>query len=205
MAEQLRAINVQPSNIILEPVGRNTAPAIALAAIVQPEAILMVLPSDHIIKNISAFEKSVEAAVEQAQQGKFVAFGITPTAPETGYGYIKIGDVITGDTSKIDQFVEKPDKETAQAYLASGNYLWNSGMFMFKAYRYLEELERHNPEMLSACQKAMEASSKDLDFTRIDADAFEACPDDSIDYAVMEKTEDAVVVRMDAEWSDVGS
>jgi mannose-1-phosphate guanylyltransferase/mannose-6-phosphate isomerase len=205
VAEQLRAIAIKPSGIILEPFGRNTAPAIALAALAQPDATLLVLPADHVIKNIAAFEHAVAIAETQALQGKLVTFGIVPNAPETGYGYIKTGILLEKDVHRVDQFVEKPDQATAETYLAEGNYLWNSGMFMFTAARYLEELEKFNPAMVVACRQAMAGTSSDLDFTRLDANAFEACPDDSIDYAVMEKTEDAVIVPLDADWSDVGS
>ena len=205
VAEQLRAIDVQSSDIILEPFGRNTAPAIALAALSQPEATLLVLPADHVIKNIPEFEKAAVIAKGQAEQGKLVAFGIVPTAPETGYGYVKAGVLTDKSVHSVDSFVEKPDKATAESYLAGGNYLWNSGMFMFKATRYLEELEAFNPDMVAACRDAIVGGSKDLDFKRLDVEAFKRCPDDSIDYAVMEKTQDAVVVPLDAGWSDVGS
>ncbi len=205
VAEQLRLISVEPSGIILEPFGRNTAPAIALAALAQPDAVLLVLPADHVIKNISAFEQAVVTAEEQAQKNKLVTFGIVPTAPETGYGYIKAGVMLDKGVHSVDAFVEKPNKETAESYLKSKNYLWNSGMFMFKASRYLEELEKFNPDIVNACRKAMADTSSDLDFTRINAEAFAGCPDDSIDYAVMEKTKDAVIVPLDAGWSDVGS
>ena len=205
VAEQLRAMAVQPSAIVLEPFGRNTAPAIALAALVQPDAILLVLPADHVIKNIEAFEEAVALAEVQALNDKLVTFGIVPTAPETGYGYVKSGVSVDQTVHRVEQFVEKPDLATAERYLASGDYLWNSGMFMFKASRYLEELEKFNPAMVAACRQALAGESKDLDFTRLDVSAFEACPDDSIDYAVMEKTQDAVVVPLDAQWSDVGS
>lgn len=207
VAEQLRAINIKSKDIILEPFGRNTAPAIALAALTQPDALLLVLSADHVIKDISAFEHAVLAAEKQAQNDKLVAFGIVPTAPETGYGYVKTGaaTAIDNNAYAIDQFVEKPDLDTAKNYLASGDYLWNSGMFLFKASRYIEELEKFNPAMLNACREAIVGANKDLDFTRIDAATFEHCPDDSIDYAVMEKTLDAVVVPLDASWSDVGS
>ncbi|MBX2807333.1 MAG: mannose-1-phosphate guanylyltransferase/mannose-6-phosphate isomerase [Cellvibrionaceae bacterium] len=205
VAEQLRAMDITPTDIILEPCGRNTAPAIALAALSQPEAVLLVLPADHVIKNTEAFAQSVSQATLQAQAGKLVTFGIVPTAAETGYGYVKSGDSVGGTVCEVEQFVEKPDKATAESYIASGNYLWNSGIFMFKSSRYLEELEKFNPEMLAACRKAMVSTTRDFDFTRIDAEAFKACPEDSIDYAVMEKTADAVVVPLDASWSDVGS
>lgn len=205
VAEQLRAIDITSKDIILEPFGRNTAPAIALAALTQPDALLLVLSADHVIKDIAAFEHAVLAAEAQAQQDKLVAFGIVPTSPETGYGYVKTGTSLDGNACVIDQFVEKPDLATAESYLASGDYLWNSGMFLFKASRYLEELEKFNPDMLKACRESIAGATKDLDFTRIDAATFEQCPDDSIDYAVMEKTLDAVVVPLDASWSDVGS
>jgi mannose-1-phosphate guanylyltransferase/mannose-6-phosphate isomerase len=205
VAEQLRAIDTKSKDIILEPFGRNTAPAIALAALSQPDALLLVLSADHVIRDISAFEQSVLAAEVQAKQDKLVAFGIVPTAPETGYGYVKTGTKLDNNTYIIDQFVEKPNLATAEEYLDSGDYLWNSGMFLFKASRYIEELEKFNPEMLTICRESMASANKDLDFTRIDAKAFENCPDDSIDYAVMEKTESAVVVPLDAQWSDVGS
>lgn len=205
VAEQLRAIDITSKDIILEPFGRNTAPAIALAALTQPDALLLVLSADHVIKDIAAFEHAVLAAEAQAQQDKLVAFGIVPTSPETGYGYVKTGASLDGNACVIDQFVEKPDLATAESYLASGDYLWNSGMFLFKASRYLEELEKFNPDMLKACRESIAGANKDLDFTRIDAATFEQCPDDSIDYAVMEKTLDAVVVPLDASWSDVGS
>jgi mannose-1-phosphate guanylyltransferase/mannose-6-phosphate isomerase len=205
VAEQLRSMNVKPNDIILEPFGRNTAPAIALAALAQPDATLLVLPADHVIKDVAAFEKAVVVAKNQAEQNKLVTFGIVPTSPETGYGYVKAGVLLDKDVHTVDTFVEKPDLKTAQSYLASKNYLWNSGMFMFKASRYLEELHKFNPAMIEACQKALDGESRDLDFTRIDAKAFEVCPDDSIDYAVMEKTQDAVVVPLNADWNDVGS
>ncbi|ODS23857.1 mannose-1-phosphate guanylyltransferase/mannose-6-phosphate isomerase [Candidatus Endobugula sertula] len=205
VAEQLRSINLTPKDIILEPFGRNTAPAIALAALAQPDAVLLVLPADHVIKNITAFQESVIAAKKQALEGKLVTFGIVPTSAETGYGYVKAGAAIDTMSSVVEQFVEKPDQTTANQYLASGKYLWNSGMFLFKASRYIEELERCHPQMLHSCRQAIDNVERDLDFTRIDADTFQACPEDSIDYAVMEKTEDAVVVPLQAGWNDIGS
>lgn len=204
-AEQLRTIDVQPGAIILEPFGRNTAPAIALAALASPEATLLVLPADHVIQNISAFEQTIVAAILQAQQDRLVTFGIVPTAPETGYGYIKKGAQVTDDVYLLEQFVEKPALGTAEEYLASGDYLWNSGMFMFKSSRYLEELQKYYPSMVSACDKAMLGATRDTDFIRIDTDAFEGCPEESIDYAVMEKTSEAVIALLDAEWNDAGS
>jgi mannose-1-phosphate guanylyltransferase/mannose-6-phosphate isomerase len=210
-AEQLRLGGFSHSGIILEPVGRNTAPAIALAALQAlknakqgEEPILLVLAADHLIENITAFQSAVAKALPFAQNSQLVTFGIVPTAPETGYGYIKAGEM-QGNAFSVDQFVEKPDLETAQGYLASGHYYWNSGMFLFKASRYLEELKKHCPEIIIACEQAMAATDSDMDFIRVDKAAFEQCPDDSIDYAVMEKSNDVVVVPMDAGWSDVGS
>ncbi|WP_339386222.1 mannose-1-phosphate guanylyltransferase/mannose-6-phosphate isomerase [Vibrio caribbeanicus] len=210
VAEQLRQKNLNHSGIILEPVGRNTAPAIALAALraIQngQDPLLLVLAADHVIKDHSAFIQSVQEAVPEAESGKLVTFGIVPTAPETGYGYIKKGaGVESGHAYDVAQFVEKPDLKTAYAYLASGDYLWNSGMFLFKASRYLEELKSYNADIYNACQNAMAGAHDDLDFIRIEEESFAGCPDDSVDYAVMEKTKDAVVVPMDANWSDVGS
>ncbi len=212
VAEQLRENGTNASDIILEPVGRNTAPAIALAALSAvangDDPLLLVLAADHVIKDVEAFQQAVLDAETFANQNKLVTFGIVPSHPETGYGYIKQGlQQTTGSAIgfDVDCFVEKPDLETATGYLASGQYLWNSGMFMFKASRYLDELEKYSPEILTVCRKAYESNSKDLDFTRISADIFEQCPDDSVDYAVMEHTDDAVVVPLNAGWSDVGS
>ncbi|MFT5705903.1 MAG: mannose-1-phosphate guanylyltransferase [Oceanospirillaceae bacterium] len=210
VAEQLRQQNLSHSGIVLEPVGRNTAPAITLAALHAVkngnDALLLVLAADHVIQNQPAFVESVNQAIPQAESGKLVTFGIVPTAPETGYGYINKGQPISDNHAfKVAGFVEKPNLETAQMYLDSGNYLWNSGMFLFKASRYLEELELHHPEIMAACKLAIGGAHFDLDFIRLDEDSFSACPDESIDYAVMEKTKDAVVVPMDASWSDVGS
>ncbi|KIQ27159.1 mannose-1-phosphate guanylyltransferase/mannose-6-phosphate isomerase [Xanthomonas campestris] len=206
-AEQLQQLGVKPSAILLEPKGRNTAPAIAVAALEATrnggDPLLLVLPSDHVIRDEAAFQVAVTAAAAAAEQGKLVTFGIKPTAPETGYGYIKAG-AGTG-VSAVERFVEKPDLATAQGYLASGEYYWNSGMFLFRASRYLEELRKFQPAIADACQKAWEAAKRDADFTRLDKDAFAASPSDSIDYAVMEKTSDAVVVPLDAGWNDVGS
>ncbi|QYJ80556.1 mannose-1-phosphate guanylyltransferase/mannose-6-phosphate isomerase [Shewanella acanthi] len=215
-AEQMRLGGFSHSGIILEPVGRNTAPAIALAALQalkqfeanpkNEEPMLLVLAADHVIKDEAAFCESIEKAVPFAQADKLVTFGIVPITPETGYGYIKRGEV-QGDNAgfRVAQFVEKPNLATAQDYLASGEYYWNSGMFLFKASTYLAELKAHRPDMFSACEQAMAETQADLDFIRVDKAAFEACPDDSIDYAVMEKTTQAVVVAMDCGWSDVGS
>ena len=216
VAEQFRASKIPNSGIILEPVGRNTAPAIALAALTaiknNNDPLLLVLAADHLIKNDQAFRQSVEAATEFAKSGKLVTFGIVPTVPETGYGYIKRGEAYANSAGYcVTEFVEKPNQTTAQAYLDSENYYWNSGMFLFKASLYLEELEAHSPEIYTACVQAISNTTQDFDFLRVDKAAFEACPDNSIDYAVMEplcSSEDSdkvVVVPMDCGWSDIGS
>ena len=210
VAEQLREIRIEPQALVLEPVGRNTAPAIALAAQAAlgaagaADPLLLVLPADHVIRNVPAFQKAVRAALGPADAGKLVTFGIVPSSPETGYGYIERG-ATQGDAYTIARFVEKPDAARAEQFVASGQYYWNSGMFLFRARRYLEELERLAPEMARVCAQAFAAARADLDFTRIERERFEACPADSIDYAVMEKTGDAVVVPLNAGWSDVGS
>lgn len=210
-AEQLRTLGYDGSQILLEPAGRNTAPAIALAALhacKQGEAgkqtVLLVLAADHLIDDVPSFHRCIEAALPLVQAGKLVACGVVPTHAEIGYGYIEQGEPLGGGFV-VTRFVEKPDATAAQTYLDSGRFLWNSGMFLFTAWRYLEELERFAPEMLRACRAAMDAAEEDLTFVRVDKAAFEACPADSIDYAVMEKTADAVVVPLDAGWSDVGS
>jgi len=209
VAEQVKQVKCYDATILLEPQGRNTAPAVALAAlnalIENKETLLLVLAADHVIKDTIKFHQAVSVAALSAQQGKLVTFGIVPTHAETGYGYIKQGNEKGDGTYQVAKFVEKPNKETAQAYLASGEYLWNSGMFLFKASRYIEELEKFRPDILASCQEAMTKVEKDLDFIRPDREAFLQCADESIDYAVMEKTADAVVVPLDAGWSDVGS
>ncbi|MFB2667685.1 mannose-1-phosphate guanylyltransferase/mannose-6-phosphate isomerase [Shewanella xiamenensis] len=206
-AEQVRQLGVKHSGIFLEPVGRNTAPAIALAAFKAVESghdpLLLVLAADHVIENVQAFQQSINSATELALEGKLVTFGIVGNKPETGYGYIKRGEACQHGYI-VDGFVEKPNLSTAKEYIASGDYYWNSGMFLFKASRYLSELKVYRPDIYSACELAMQVQNNDIDFIRIDKAAFEACPDDSIDYAVMEHTNDAVVVPMDAGWSDVG-
>ncbi|KQB52589.1 mannose-1-phosphate guanyltransferase [Pseudomonas endophytica] len=211
-AEQLRMLGLEKANILLEPIGRNTAPAIALAALQALEAhgeaedpILLVLAADHLIQDVSAFQASIQTALPLAQEGKLVTFGIVPTHAETGYGYIEKGAEAGVGGFRVSRFVEKPDLETAQGYLASGSYFWNSGMFMFRASRYLQELENFRPDILAACRMALAGGTQDMHFTRIDEVAFAACPDDSVDYAVMEKTADAVMVPLDAGWSDIGS
>ncbi|EOW9219785.1 mannose-1-phosphate guanylyltransferase/mannose-6-phosphate isomerase [Vibrio cholerae] len=209
VAEQLRQLRIKHGGIVLEPVGRNTAPAIALAALHATkhgdDPLLLVLAADHVIQNQAAFTQAVKNAVKPAEQGMLVTFGIVPTAPETGYGYIKQGEVVGETAYRVAQFVEKPNLVTAEQYLASGEYYWNSGMFLFKASRYLKELKAHRPDILHACELAMQGARGDLDFVRIEESSFTECPEDSIDYAVMEKTQDALVVPMDAGWSDVGS
>ncbi|WP_429096022.1 mannose-1-phosphate guanylyltransferase/mannose-6-phosphate isomerase [Aeromonas media] len=209
VAEQLRKGNLQHSGIALEPFGRNTAPAVAIAALHAStqgdDPLLLVLAADHVIAKPAVFCQTVQAAIPLAEQGKLVTFGIVPTAPETGYGYIQQGRDVGHCASTVAAFVEKPDLTTAQQYLIDGRYLWNSGMFLFKASVYLQELKQHNPAMLAACEQALSLAQDDLDFIRLDPDSFAVCPDDSIDYAVMEKTANAVVMPLDANWSDVGS
>jgi len=210
VAEQLRQMEVDQPSILLEPVGRNTAPAIALAALHEQasrgeDALLLVLSADHVIPDAKAFRDAVEQAVEPARQGRLATFGIVPDKAETGYGYIRKGEELSSSVHEIDRFVEKPDQATAEAYLESGDYLWNSGMFLFSAGAFLAELELHHPEILAATRKAMQQEQRDLDFIRVDEEAFAACPAESIDYAVMEKTGRAVVVPLDAGWNDIGS
>jgi mannose-1-phosphate guanylyltransferase len=205
VAEQLRAIDAL-GKIILEPVGRNTAPAIALAALAEKEndPLLLILAADHVIADQAAFTEAVMKAVPLAEAGKLVTFGILPTEPHTGYGYIETS-VSVADAYEVSSFKEKPDVDTAAQYVAEGGYYWNSGMFLFKASTVLAELKAHRPDIYDACERAVSIVSSDLDFIRIDGEAFEACPDDSIDYAVMERTKDAVVVPLDAGWNDIGS
>ena len=212
VAEQLRAMGMVPGAIMLEPVGRNTAPAIAAAAHLLTargqDPVLLVLPSDHFIRDVGRFRQVVAAGQSYAEAGRLITFGIVPGAPETGYGYIRKGPAITGGGGKavtVARFVEKPDLATAQDYLASGDYCWNSGMFMFKASFYLGELKTHAPAIFDASLRAVQAGREDLDFFRLDAAAFESCPADSIDYAVMEKTGQAAMLMLDAGWNDVGS
>ncbi len=209
VAEQLRQVDLAASALILEPEGRNTAPAVALAALQavrdDPEALLLVLPADHLIQNVAAFVEAVGKAVPLALQGRLMTFGVVPSAAETGYGYIKCGAALEPGLYDLERFVEKPDVETAQAYLESGNYLWNSGMFLLRASTYLEQLGQHNPDILASCRQAMEGAARDMDFVRPDAAAFAACPSNSIDYAVMEKTDAGGVVSLDCGWSDVGA
>jgi len=220
VAEQLRQAGHSASAVILEPVGRNTAPAVAVAALQAmaegADPLLLVLPADHVIRDAAALCAAINAGVAVAEQGALLTFGIVPTAAETGYGYIKRGKRLanTGDNTPhslpltpytVAGFVEKPDLATAESYLRSGEYLWNSGMFLFRASTYLQELAKHSPQMLAACRVSWQERKADLDFIRLDAEAFAACPADSIDYAVMEKTAQAAVIPLDAGWSDVGS
>jgi len=207
MAEQLWEIEAKPSAIILEPMGKNTAPAVAMAALTAASGddILLVLPADHVISNLDAFHAAIGQAKALAGQGFLVTFGIVPTEPETGYGYIKRDTLQHGSAFSVAAFVEKPDAETAKDYLQSGDYYWNSGMFAFKVDTFLSELEKFNPKMLACCKQALKAAKVDLDFVRLDKEIFSTCPADSIDYAVMEKTDKAVVIPLDAGWNDVGS
>ncbi|QMV12959.1 mannose-1-phosphate guanylyltransferase/mannose-6-phosphate isomerase [Vibrio spartinae] len=208
VAEQVRHFNYI-SQIILEPAGRNTAPAIALASFIAVEQgedpVLLVLAADHIVKNVNAFQGAVKKALVQAENGKLATFGIVPDAPETGYGYIRRGNCLGDDVFEVEAFVEKPDYEVAKKYLETEEYYWNSGCFMFKASTYLRELKKHSPDIYRCCREAVRDISYDKDFIRVSEEAFIKCPDDSVDYAVMEHTHDAVVVPMDVGWSDVGS
>jgi len=210
VGEQCREAGVEPLSILLEPVARNTAPAIAVAAMAAlaegGDPVLLVLPSDHTFSNVAAFHHAVRVGLKAAETGALVTFGIVPTHPETGYGYVKASQALDVSAAvPVQQFVEKPDLATAQAYLKDGSYTWNSGMFMFKASVFLHELERANPAMLHACQAAWSQSKTDLEFVRLDKEAFASSPSDSVDYAVMEKTRQAVVVPLDAGWNDVGA
>lgn len=211
VAEQLREIGLAPLGILLEPVGRNTAPAVAVAAqyllAIDPQALMLVLPADHVITDVAAFHQAIAEAALLAADGALATFGIVPTAPETGYGYIRSGAPVSPGAvgCKVERFVEKPDLATAQSFLAAGNYFWNSGMFMFRAERYLSELAAFQPAMLAACEAAVRDGYRDLDFCRLEEKAFAASPSDSIDYAVMEHTAHAVVLPAAIGWSDVGS
>ncbi len=214
VAEQLRAIGVSDASIVLEPVGRNTAPAVAVAALkaleMSKDAVLMVLPADHSIEEVEALHKAIEAGRDLAGNDFLITFGIVPKSPETGYGYIRKGAPVsdngsTGQAVSIAEFVEKPDAATAEGYLKSGDYCWNSGMFMFRADRVLSELERFVPDIVASCRKAVDEGRKDLDFFRLGKEAFSACPSDSIDYAVMEKTDRGAMIPLSAGWNDLGS
>ena len=205
IAEQLRQMGKAPADIILEPVGRNTAPALTLAALAllkrsPDDALMLVMPADHVIQNTAKFHSAVKEGSALAEKGRLVTFGIVPVAPETGYGYIR-----RGKGNEVEAFVEKPDAETAAQYVSSGEYLWNSGMFMMLASAWLDELNRFHPAMLEACKLAHEGGRRDADFYRVDRQAFGSCQSNSIDYAVMEETERAAVVALDAGWSDIGA
>ncbi len=207
VAEQLAAIELD-SRIVLEPTGRNTAPAVALAALCidadENDTLMLVMPADHIVKDISAFQTVVQSGAKAALDGQLVTFGIVPTRPETGFGYIKATPA-NGEAVPVESFVEKPDVETANAYLESGSYFWNSGMFLFKASVFLEALEKLAPEIHTACAESMRSASRDGLFLRPDADVFSSCPSNSIDYAVMEKADNVAMIPLDCGWSDVGS
>ncbi|MBA3565087.1 MAG: mannose-1-phosphate guanylyltransferase/mannose-6-phosphate isomerase [Gammaproteobacteria bacterium] len=209
VAEQLRQIGLGKARVLLEPAVRNTAPAVAVAAMVAADAtggdpLLLVLPADHVIRDNAAFHVAIAEAMGEAQSGRLVTFGVKPHAAETGFGYIKAR--LDGAASgPVEEFVEKPDLEAARSYLQSGDYLWNSGMFLFRASRYLEELGRFAPDMLEACRSAVAGAREDLDFLRLEPEAFKSVQANSIDYAVMEKAAGVVVVALDAGWSDVGS
>ncbi len=210
VAEQLRELEITDSSILLEPVGRSTAPAVAMAALSalarDENAVLLIQTADHVLPDVAAFQKAVVEGVALARDGMLVTFGIVPGSPETGYGYIEQGDTIEGRAAKhVARFVEKPDRATAEAYLASGRFLWNSGMFLFGAARYLQELEQHAPDIVAACKAAHAALVVGPDFQTIPEPLFAACRSDSIDYAVMEKTASAAVVALDAGWNDLGS
>lgn len=211
VAEQLRDVGITPHGIMLEPAGRNTAPAVAAAAqylkAQDPDAIMLVLPADHVIEKNEAFRLAVERATRLVEGGSLATFGVVPSAPETGYGYIRRGEPLPGcdDCFKIDRFVEKPDRDTAAGFVADGGFYWNSGMFMFRADRFLAEIEAHAPDIAKSAASAVQDAYRDLDFCRLDEAAFAASPSDSIDYAVMEHTRDGVVVSADIGWSDVGS
>mgnify|MGYP003587531704 CR=1 FL=1 len=217
VAEQLLEIGKKHQGILLEPIGRNTAPAVTVAALylleqaaqqgTNTDPVMLVLPADHVIPDVAAFQKAVEAARPVAEAGYLVTFGITPTAPETGYGYIEQGQPLTdfAETYQVAAFAEKPSSETAQRYLDGGKHLWNAGIFMFKASIFLHELETYNPAILAACGKTLKQAQRDMDFVRLNKSEFEACPSDSIDYAVMEHTRHAATIPLSAGWNDVGA
>jgi mannose-1-phosphate guanylyltransferase len=210
VAEQLRQIDIEHPVIILEPEGKNTAPAIALAAEYcqqqgEHDTMMLVLAADHVILDEAAFHQAIEHALVEARQGKLVTFGIVPDKAETGYGYIQYRKNGDAAVFQVSEFVEKPDQPTAKSYLQSGDYLWNSGMFMFTPQQYLAELQKFQPEIAGCVNASMQGLANDLDFVRVKAEVFSQCPSDSIDYAVMEKTDHAMVVPLDAGWNDIGS
>ena len=209
VAEQMQQAGLDPLDIMLEPVGRNTAPAIAAAALrcleEATESVMLVLPADHLLGDLEKFQRAVEQGTQSAAKGNLVTFGIKPYSPETGYGYIKKGSPLADNLYQLKSFIEKPARPEAEKYLSSGGYFWNSGMFLFKSAAYLSELERLQPEIFKYCTAAYEKAVRDLDFLRLDKEAFESCPSDSIDYAVMEKTDKGAVVGLDSPWNDIGS
>jgi len=209
VAEQCQQIDIASPTILLEPVGRNTAPAIAAAALQSlkqtDDSVLLVLSADHVIQDVDVFHEAINIACQQAQEGKLATFGIVPTDANTGYGYIKASKDKPDGAYKVEEFVEKPNLETAQSYLEQGNYLWNSGMFMFKATTLIDELTTHSPEIVTSVNDAVNNAEQDLDFIRLDKTTFESSPSDSIDYALMEKSDNVVVVPLDAQWNDIGS
>lgn len=209
VAEQLRETGIRDARILLEPMRRNTAPAIASAALCalskHEDPLMLVLPSDHLIKDTEAFHRAIQVASRAAREGKLVTFGIKPTHAETGYGYICANEPDPDSARPVLEFVEKPDRTTAEQYLANGNYYWNSGMFLFRAQVFLDELEAHQPEVLAACRESLAAAAQDMDFVRLDEAAYAKSPDIAVDYAVMERTHNAAMVALDAEWSDIGS
>jgi mannose-1-phosphate guanylyltransferase/mannose-6-phosphate isomerase len=209
VAEQCQQIDIKNPTILLEPIGRNTAPAIAAAALQSlkqtDDAVLLVLSADHVIQDIGVFHQAINIASNQAQAGKLATFGIVPTDANTGYGYIKSSKDGVNGIYKVEKFVEKPNLKTAQTYLEQGNYLWNSGMFMFKANTLVDELTTHSPDIVKSVGNAIDNATQDLDFIRLDKQAFESSPSDSIDYALMEKSNNVVVVPLDAQWNDIGA
>ena len=211
VAEQLRANDHTARNILLEPVGRNTAPALTLAAldVLDEDPVLIVMPADHVVRDVAAFSRAVNAGLAHAAEGKVVTFGIVPDSPHTGFGYIRSGTGVDGDVRALQGFVEKPDRETAEEYVASGDYFWNAGIFVLKASRWLALIEDFRPDILTAVKQAYESGQRDLDFLRVDQAAFAASPSDSIDYAVMEplsqRPGECLVVPLDAGWSDIGA
>jgi mannose-1-phosphate guanylyltransferase/mannose-6-phosphate isomerase len=209
VAEQCRQIEVNSPTILLEPIGRNTAPAIAAAALQAikdaDNSILLVLSADHVIQDVDAFHQAINFAIKQAQSGKLTTFGVVPTNPNTSYGYIQTSNAFKNGAYKVEKFIEKPDLETANLFLSQGNYFWNSGMFLFKSKILIDQLKLHAPDLLNSVCKAVDKSSIDLDFIRLEKQSFESSPSISIDYALMEKSNNLVVVPLDAMWSDIGS
>lgn len=209
VASQLKKMEITPKAIIVEPMGRSTAPCVALSAFYavqeDPDAVLLVLSADQLMGSPSAFMASIQAGISAVKSGYLLTFGVKPTSPETGYGYLKIGKALSGEVMAVERFIEKPNSDMAKKYVDSGQYLWNAGIFLFKAADYLAELSEHAPAIYTHCQKALAAAQKDMAFIRPDKAIFESCPSDSIDYAVMEKSSKVAMVSLGTEWSDVGS